>query len=278
MKKKRIIILILILLLGIFFFIFLKNKFPTEIAQNQNIINTQNNSNIKNDASKFLLEGFPVDQVPLYKLIKVSSNKIFVNTDPKNTSTFGNNNYAYYNVVFDSEASQEEFLNYYRNLFDQIITEEFPNEEMVKGYLGDYKITASHYGSGNTGYLQVHLANHQDEQLNKYFMNFPKFIEENPSLVEHEKSYGLLNQKGGEIEFTKYFTVIDSGDQNQDGKDDVDEFALLKKEYQEKYKAQNAYSYDEKTTTIQWQDQEFFITLAMSKNHNRVYLMIRKPL
>lgn len=278
MNKKNIFTLILIIIFGFSLFIFLKNKFVKDTAQNQNNSTIKKESSTKNDELKYLLEGFPIEQVPLYKLIKISSNKIFINTDPKNISTFGENSFAYFNVVLNSEASQEEFLNYYQNLFDQVITEEFPNDEMVKGYVGSYKVSAAHYGSGNTGYLQVHLANHNDESLNKYFTDFPPVFEVNSSLIEHEKSYGLLNQKGGETEFTKYFTVVDSGDQNQDGKDDVDEFTMLTKEYQEKYQEKTDYSYDEENTTMRWTDQGFSITLALSKDHGRIYLMIRKPL
>jgi len=278
MNKKKIVVLLLILFFIALSAAFLKNKFPKNVAQKQNDSTIKNNSATNNDKLKFLLEGFPIEQVPLYKLIKISSNKIFINTDPRNISTFEENNFAYFNVVLDSEASQEEFLNYYQNLFDQVITEEFSNDDMVKGHVGPYKVSASHYGTGNTGYLQVHLANYNDESLNKYFTAFPKILEENQYLIEHEKSYGLLNQKGGEIEFTKYFTVVDSGDQNQDGKDDVDEFTILTKEIQEKYQEKTDYSYDEETTTMQWKDQEFTVTLAISKDHNRIYLMIRKPL
>jgi hypothetical protein len=277
MNKKKILISILVFLLAALLLLFLKNKFFKSSNQQKTSI-TQNNSATKNDKLKFLLTGFPIEQVPLYKLTKISSSNIFVNTDPKNTSAFEDENYAYYNVVFESTASQKEFLSYYQSLFDQTITEEYPNEEMVKGYLGPYKVTASHYGSNNTGYLQVYLANYQDEKLNEYFIDFPQIVEKNQFLLEHEISYGLLNQKNGEIEFTKYFTVIDSGDQNQDGKDDLDEFAQLTREYQDKYQSKTNYQYDEKTTTMQWQDQELSITLAISKSHNRIYLMVRKPL
>jgi hypothetical protein len=169
-------------------------------------------------------------------------------------------------------------LNYYKSLFENQIVEEFDSPDMVKGTIGQYKVSAAHYGSGNTGYLQVHLSDYNDESLNKYFLDFPNVLESNLNVIEHEKSYGLLNQKGGEIEYTKYFTVIDSGDQNKDGKDDVDEFLILKTEYEKEYKEKQKYSYEEKTGIMKWQDGEFEVTLTFSKNHGRVYLMIRKPL
>ncbi len=72
--------------------------------------------------------------------------------------------------------------------------------------------------------------------------------------------------------------MIDSGDQDKDGKDDVDEFLILKTEYEKEYKDKPKYSYEEKTGTMKWQDDDFEATLTLSKNHGRVYLMLRKPL
>ena len=269
MKNNKWIILITILILAGFLIVFLKSN-PKKTEKTLPLNN-------KNEAT-FLIEGFPIDKVPLYKLSKVSSNKIFVNTDPKNISGFEEKNFAYYNVVFYSDASQEEFLNYYKNLFESQIIEEFESPDMVKGIIGQYKVSAAHYGSGNTGYLQVHLSDYKDESLNKYFSEFPDVLKINASLVEHEKSYGLLNQKGGEIEYTKYFTVIDSGDQNNDDRDDVDEFLLLEEEYKKQYKDKTAYVYDEKTGTMKWSDKEFEVTLVISRDHGRIYLMLRKGL
>lgn len=272
MNKKVGIIFVLIIVLGIIFTVVLKNRFkkPTEITK-------QTSNETKND-SNFLLNGFPIDKISLYKQNKISSNKIFVNTDPINLSVFGEKDFAYYNVVFYTDANKEEFLNYYKNLFEKQITEEYESPDMVKGIIGQYKVSAAHYGSGNTGYLQVHLADYNDESLNKYFLEFPNVLEINSSLIEHEKSYGLLNQKGGEIEYTKYFTVVDSGDQNNDDKDDVDEFLVLEEEYKNQYKDKSEYSYDEKTGIMKWKDKEFEVTLTISKSHGRVYLMLRKGL
>lgn len=271
MNKKVGMILVLIIVLGIIFTIVLKDSFkkPTETIKQS--------SNEKKTVSDFLLNGLPIDKVPLYKQSKISSSKIFVNIDPKNTSTFGEKNFAYYNVVFESDASKEEFLNYYKSIFDSQITEEYENPEMVKGNIGEYKVSASHYDD-NTGYLQIYLPDYKNETIEKYFISFPEILKENSNIIEHEKSYGLLNQKGGEIEYTKYFTVIDSGDLNNDGKDDVDEFLVLEEEYKNQYKDKSEYSYNEKTETMKWKDEEFEVTLTISRSHNRIYLMLKKAL
>mgnify|MGYP000860126104 CR=1 FL=1 len=269
MNKKVGVIIILILIFVVLGVLFTQKKPKT----------TQESSLSNNTSEEtFLIEGFPIDKVPLYKLEKVGSNKIIINTDPKNTSEFNETKYAYFNVVFDSDASKEEFLDYYKNLFETQIVEEYQSPDMVKGTIGQYKVSAAHYGSDNTGYIQVHLPDYNDVSLDKYFADFPNILIPNSSLIEHEKSYGLLNQKGGEAEFTKYYTVVDSGDKDNDGKDDVDEFLVLEEEYKKQYQNKPEYTYDEKSGTMKWVDGDFESTLAISRDHGRIYLMLRKQI
>ncbi len=271
MNKKAGIILVLVLIFGVVIFFVFKEKPKTINQSASSVINNKSEPT-------YLIEGFPIEKIPLFKLKKVSSNKIFVNTDPKNTSEFDENNFAYFNVVFDTDATQEEFFDYYKGLFESLIADDSQNREMVKGKIGEYRVSAAYYDENKTGYIQVHLPSYQDENINKYFMDFPDILAVNSNLVEHEKSYGLLNQKGGEIEYTKYFTVIDSGDQNNDGKDDIDEFLVLETEYKNKLQNNPEYNYDEKSGTIKWQDGEYESTLSISRDHGRIYLMLRKKI
>jgi hypothetical protein len=268
MNKKSGVILIIIIL-AVLGLLSLKNR-PMENTESQPISDKKDQN--------FLLEGFPIDKVPLFKLNEISSNKIFINIDPKNVSDFEETNFAYFNVVFYTDASQEEFLNYYKNLFESEIVEGFKPDDMVKGKVGEYQVSAAHYGSNNTAYIQVHLPDFQSEALSQYFVDFPEILTTNSTLVEHEKSYGLLNQKGGEVEYTKYFTVIDSGDEDNDGKDDVDEFLVLEEEYQQQFQNKPEFSYDQKSGTMKWRDGDFESTLVISRDHGRIYLMLRKPL
>ena len=211
--------------------------------------------------------------MPLYKIREVSSSKYYINFDPKNISYFDDTNYTYYNVVFYTDASQSEFLSYYKELFDKEYVEEYVNPEMVKGYVGKYRVTAAHYGSGDTGYVQVYLPNEEFTKDNKYFDSYPDLFEEDSMLVEHENSYGLLNQAGGQTEYTRYFTVIDSGDRDKDGKDDVDEFAVLISKCENIYK--DKLNYTMEGEQMSWEDGGYKITVSFSKDHGRVYLNIR---
>ncbi|HOV29747.1 MAG TPA: hypothetical protein PLD77_01575 [Candidatus Dojkabacteria bacterium] len=271
MKNKYIIgigVLILLVLL-----LFISGKFLDSGSTKNDDINSSNNTSDEKQEFDYLLEGYPEVDVPLYKIREVSSSKYYINFDPKNISYFDDTNYTYYNVVFYTDASQSEFLNYYKELFDKEYVEEYANPEMVKGYVGKYRVTAAHYGSDDTGYVQVYLPNEEFTKDNKYFVSYPDLFEEDSMLVEHENSYGLLNQTGGQTEYTRYFTVIDSGDRDKDGKDDVDEFAVLISKYENIYK--DKLNYTMEGEQMSWEDGGYKITVSFSKDHGRVYLNIR---
>ena len=274
MKKKTLVVFGILLLVAIILFFLIKTNIFNKQAKNPK----NSAESIADNQLSYLLPGFPIDQVPLHQLEEISSNKIFVNTDPKNTSTFDKTNYAYFNVVFFTKASQQELLDFYKNFFDEQIVEEYNSPDMVKGRIGEYKVSVAHYGVENTAYMQVHLPNYQDQAVENYFADYPAIFKNNELSVEHEKSYGLLNQKGGEIEYTKYFTVLDSGDLDNDGEDDRDEFKLLEEEYREKYKNESNYQFDEATNTLTWNQDDYAVYLVLQADHGRIYLMLRKSM
>ena len=93
--------------------------------------------------------------------------------------------------------------------------------------------------------------------------------------VEHENSYGLLNQSGGQTEYTKYFTVLDSGDSDGDSIDDVDEFAVLIAKYQGLYSSKDEYEFDNSTGRMSWVEDGYNVVVSFSRDHGRVYLNMR---
>ena len=270
-KKKYITVVGILILLILLLFISV--KFLDRGSTKNDDINSLNNTSDEKLEFDYLLDGYPEADVPLYKIREVSSSKYYINFDPKNISYFDDTNYTYYNVVFYTDASQSEFLSYYKELFDKEYVEEYANPEMVKGYVGKYRVTAAHYGSEDTGYVQVYLPNEEFTKDNKYFDSYPDLFEEDSMLVEYENSYGLLNQAGGQSEYTRYFTVIDSGDRDKDCKDDVDEFAMLISKYVNIYK--DKLNYTMEGEQMSWEDGGYKITVSFSKNHGRVYLNIR---
>lgn len=269
---KYIIFFLIFVLIGVGVFLIVKNMGNDDKKENGDDVNT-----VVSDDSKleYLLEGYPIDEVPLYKLKEVSSSKFYINFDPKSTSSFDDKDFSYYNVVLFTEASQSEFLDYYKNLFDKEIVDEYPMPDMVKGTIGKYRVSAAHYDSYDTGYIQVYLPNSEFTKINKYFDKYPDLFELDSMFVEHENSYGLLNQVGGQTEYTKYFTVLNSGDQNNDGIDDVDEFGVLINKYQDLYKGKEGYAFDNKTGLMTWEEGGYSVSVSFSRDHGRVYLNMR---
>lgn len=271
MLKKYIIYIPLILLLlvgGLYVF---KNR--------ESIFNTKESNQVTKDSSEkeldFLLSGYPIEEVPLYKVSKISSCKLYNNWDPKNISTFDDTEFSYYNVVLYTDASQSEFLDYYKGIFDEEIVDEYPMPDMVKGYIGKYRVTAAHYDYDNTGYLQIHFPKDEVSKENIYFDTYPDLFEMDNMFVEHENSYGLLNQVGGQTEYTRYFTVLDSGDKDNDGKNDVDEFGVLISKYKGLYSGKDEYEFNESTGAMSWVEDGYDVVVSFSRNHGRVYLNMR---
>jgi hypothetical protein len=279
-KKKFVLFVIVIMsivalvLFGIYFFAIISKKNDDVNSPNTSIdIDKHQNDNEKFD---FLIPGFPKDEIEFYKLDYISSAKFFVNTDPNNSSGFNEKNFAYYNIVFKTTTDKDELLQYYKESFDKSIELDYPMEDNVYGYIGEYRVQVSHYGHDNNAYMQVHLPKIDPETSNRYFANFPELVENDNLLTLYETSFGYLNQKGGEIEYTKYFQASNSGDTNGDGKDDFDEFAYLYEKYNKLYQEKEGYSADTTTGTLKWTSGKQNVVLVLSKDHGRVYLNIRE--
>ena len=147
------------------------------------------------DDASFLVSGYPAEQVPLYQLKSIESSSFVVNTDPRSPSVFGDTDFAYYNVVFRTSASAEDLLAHYRSLFDTPL-KGGSETTTARGAIGDLKVTVSHYGSGDTAYIEVFLPQKQSLVDDPHFSDFPAVFEPTDALVLHESGYGLLNQVG----------------------------------------------------------------------------------
>lgn len=276
MKNIPKLLLSLVVVIVLIVFIFFMTNLPKEDSTDENS-ESSSSSATSAEVSEFeyLLDDYPVNDVPLYKVTEVSSSKLYNNWDSRNISTFDDKDFSYHNVVFYTEASQSEFLDYYKSIFDQEIVEEFPIPDMVKGLIGKYRVTAAHYDSDETAYVQVYFPNDEFTKENKYFDTFPSLFIEDTMFVEEENSYGLLNQVGGQTEYTKYFTVLDSGDENKDGIDDVDEFGILIGKYKDLYENKENFEYNSETGLMSWAEDDYQVKASFPRDHGRIYLNIR---
>jgi hypothetical protein len=263
-KKTWLVILLIVLFLaGLLGYFYLVNLKP-----NNSVIKTVKSTQ-ETVEKNYLLVNYPVETVPLYELKKVSSSKFYVNDDPNNFADYFGQPVNYYNVVFETKATPTALLAYYRSLMSEV-NEDAVSTERIEGKIGKYKVSASHYGENpqNYAYLQVYLPAEEYQKINPYYQDYPNIVEIDSSLPEYETAYGLLNQKGGEIEFWQYFSL--PKDESK-----IDE---LIKTYQEKYQLETGYSFDEKSGLMKWQSGNYAINLTISKAHGRVYLMVRQPM
>lgn len=263
-KKSLIIFLAIILfcasLLGYFY------------SQSKNKKGASTKATSASQATKeknYLIEGYPLETVPLFKMKMVSASKYFVNKDPSRFADYFDKAVNYYNVVFETEATPEEYIRYYRSLMSEV-NEDSVSESGIEGKIGKYKIEASHYGDNpkNYGYLQVYLPTDEYQETNRYYQDYPNVVQLGDAWPEYESSYGLLNQKGGEIEYTQYFPLP---------KEERDQDELINT-YKEKYQNETGYAFNQSTGLMNWKKDNYSINMSFSKDHGRIYLMIRKPM
>lgn len=259
-NKKRIALVLLLLLVG-FAGYWLMN---TKDAPAGSRVNTESEST--GGELSFKLEGYPEESVPIYELDTIESFKYFVNDDPLNTGGVFGSPKNYYNVVFKTTATAAELLAYYRSLMSTVY-DSYGSETTISGVIGDYNVEASHYGGDtDSAYLQVHLPAASYAKENPYFGDFPALVAAKDDWVQHETSYGLLNQSGGEIEYTTYYTV------------ESKQMEALFDEYQQIHGGKEAFVATPDSGMLQWMEDGYEVSLVFSADHGRVYLMMRAPM
>lgn len=273
--KKQIIFLLactLFILIGFLVFNYF-NRTRTEKSESTMAELTHSESLESQEVDSFLLADFPTE-ISLYDLEKIESSKFFVNDDASSSYLYGSP-VNYYNIVFKTSANRKDLFNYYRSSFDSIITEKSSESKLV-GNIGVYTVSISQYSeTSDTAYLQVFLPASQYQKENKFFSEYPNLILLNESWLEKESSYGLLNQKNGEIEYTQYFTL----DTTKLGSDITETpFDYFFNQYSELYSGKDNFEKDSDNKMLSWTDQEYTITMTFSQDHGRIYLMLRKPI
>lgn len=267
MKQKNIYISIIIfLVVFLFLFVWMRSRNnKSGLEKTQTTVSLQ-----KKKEKNYMLKDYPSENVPLYKMKIVSSSKFFVNKDPSRYAGYFGSKVNYYNIVFETEATQKEFVSYYRSLMTEFNKDASSSNELIEGKIGKYKVSASHYGNNpkNYGYLQVYLPQSEYQDVNTYFQDYPHIIDAGSPLLEYESSYGLLNQKKGEVEYTQYFPLPKAENDRE----------KLISSYKEKYQNKLNYTFNADTGLMKWNEGDYSVSVTISKNHGRVYLMIRTPM
>lgn len=270
-NKNKFLIILLLLLLVLIFLIY---RWYSEKSNNlkKPLANTKNNiinqSNKPSDTNDYLLDGYPIETIPLYKLKKISSAKFFVNKDPKRLQDYFGKAVNYFNIVFVTDSDASETLNYYQSLMSE--QDSNPPGDRIQGKIGKYKVSVGQYADSDTKdvYLQAYLPSEEYQDINPYYQDYPTIVDLEKELSEYESSYGLLNQKGGEVEYSQYFQLPAD-------EEDIDK--LIKK-YQEKYQVEQGFVFNDKSGLMNWKKDVYTVNMTFSKDHGRIYLMIRRPM
>lgn len=240
-------------------------------------INTSTqDSQLSASENKFVLGEYPINEVPLYGGITIGSMKYFVNENSTNVyDKFFGEKRNYYNVVFETKDAKDKVFDFYRSKMSSI-NQENQNDDTIEGNINDYRVSISNYGYEDF-YLQVHLPSESFSKINKYYKDYSEFVEIADNWIEYENSYGLLNQKSGEIEYTQWFQVDTSiYDKNSPMKTNpVGGYYDI---YKEKYKNKQDFDFDDKNGILTWTDDKFSVTASFTVDHGRIYLMFRKPM
>lgn len=264
-KKLPIAILLAVVILALILIVFIFKPFA-----NSNNSSSQNNSSSADQ--NFVLSDYPSDKVPLYEDITISSMKYIVNEDSYNVyDDFFGEKRNYYNVVFYSDDDSGAIFDFYKSKMETV-NETSLDDSTIEGMIGEYKISIANYGEDDF-YLEVHLPTFS--KINKYYSEYPELVEISDKWIEYENSYGLLNQKGGEIEYTQWFNVNTTMLPKDDPMktDPIGEFYKI---YKDKNKTKDSFNSDDQSGTLTWKDNSFNVTCVFSKDHGRVYLMFRK--
>lgn len=273
-KKKLIILIVIILALTVSALVYV---FAIKPKTSDDNIKNNSSSNVSASNIKYILEGYPIDDVPLYDGVTISSMKYIVNEDSTNIyDDFFGAKRNYYNVVFEAKIDEkDEIFEFYESKMSSI-NEENNQDSTIEGVIGDYRVSISNYGYEDY-YLQVHLPAANFSKENLYYEDYQELVEIASNWIEYENSYGLLNQKGGEIEYTQWFS-IDVSEYEEDDPMRQNPVGEYYKQYKLKYADKQDFVADDETGRLTWSENDFEVTASFTVDHGRIYLMFRKPI
>ena len=215
----------------------------------------------------FLVDGYPLDTVPLHELTAVQSSSFYVNTEP--VDGYSGNGRTYYNVVFRTAASQSELLDYYTSLFDEFHADN-SSEDRLLGTVGDLDVMASHYGDGDTAYVEVYLPADQESTFDdEHFSGFPMTFEPTAGMDQREEVIRLIDQKGGEVWHSVYYAIADPTTAT---------YAELEDHYAQLYGDAAGFSFDRESGEMRWEEQGYEVRLSFTPDQGRVFLNVIEPM
>ncbi len=213
------------------------------------------------------VEGFPLDQVPLFESLAVDLS-LFSVQDYKDSAwavVYGDLR-NYYHVVYYTKAPTSEVLEFYSSLMDPV-DEEYTFGEQLQGWIGEYKVfvNTSEGERDNTIYVSVDLPADRLSAENHFFVDCPQgLVEVEPVFEATEWTYRIDSNDDGRITYAFLYTmpVVET---------EFYEYYTERYEDKEDFKI-NDYG------TISWKDQGYGIALTYDKEFKRTFIGIWKGL
>lgn len=232
-------------------------------ASNSNSSNSSSSGSAANKGE--VLDGYPIDIMPLYKEVKISDCSYQVRLDP---------NYIIgkdlYTVSYESEATIAEVAQYYKSLMTEV-DEEYSTEDFVEGDIGSqHTFVSLHEEENGNTYVSISLGAKQEDyaEVNPYFNDYPQeFIEEiKPSeLIEQvfDIQYSAYNDDVITRYVKKYTTELTTSE--------VVTF------YSELYSTQDSFAVneDEYSTTIFWKTDGYECQISISEGTKSAFRYVQ---
>lgn len=228
--------------------------------------NNSNSSSESEASSKGeLLEGYPIDIMPLYKEVKISDCSYQVRSNP---------NYIIgkdiYTVSYESEATIAEVAQYYKSLLTEV-DQEASTEDFVEGDIGSQHtfVSLSEEENGNT-YVSISLGAKQEDyaKVNPYFNDYPQ------GFIEEIKPSELIEQIF-DVQYSAYTTdVITRYVKQYTTELTTSEVVTF---YSELYSTQDNFAVSEDTysTTIFWKTNDYECQVSISEGANSAFRYVQ---
>lgn len=226
---------------------------------------SSDNSNSQSSTNKGeLLEGYPEDIMPLYKMVKIDSCAYNVRSDP---------NYIIgkdlYSVSYYSEASVEELNSYYRSLMTDI-DEEYSSEDFIEGDINtQHTFVSLHEEEEDDTYVSISLGAKKEDYSdeNPYFSDYPEgLIEKIKPATITEQNYQVQYSRYNDNVIIQYFKIYTT------------ELTVDKavKFYSDKYNGQEGFSLteDNNASKLYWKAQGYECEIRISQGGKNEYRFV----
>lgn len=218
-----------------------------------------------------LLDGWPTDEVPLYKSDLIDTAYYSVRNDPQWTAVEGGLRNIHH-VVYHTAAPTAEVLEHYLGLMSAT-TDADASDGYIEGTIGEYavEINTTEESGYNAVYITVDLPRAEVTETNPFYAGYPAGLVETPGeFVFFEDKYYEYLYRGTDMAYWRQFDIADRDGQNGPDLSLEDVYAY----HQERYGDKPEFAIDRDARQMTWADGEYHVTLAFYEGGGRGVLEI----